>query len=124
MAKILIVDDAKFALAMLSKIVSESGHEIITASNGREGLARTVKDRPDVILTDLLMPEMDGLEFIAALRDEGIEVPVVVITANIQETVRQRCVEAGVVAFINKPPKRDAILQAVAAAFSARAPAE
>ncbi len=124
MAKVLIVDDSKFALVMLSRMVSEPGHEVITASNGREGIARTVEDRPEVILTDLLMPEMDGLEFIAALRDKGIKIPVVVITANIQETVRQKCVEAGVAAFINKPPKGEVVLQAIAAALSAGGPAE
>ncbi|MBC8555476.1 MAG: response regulator, partial [Candidatus Brocadiales bacterium] len=60
MAKILIIDDAKFTRTMLKKMITEFGHETIEAGNGREGLEKITSEDPDLVLTDILMPEMEG----------------------------------------------------------------
>ncbi|MEQ8959740.1 MAG: response regulator [Coleofasciculus sp. C2-GNP5-27] len=105
MALILIVDDAAFTRRMIRKTLVADGHGTLEATNGQEGLDMAIAHQPDCILTDMLMPVMDGFQLLAALRDRQINTPVIVITADIQENVRQRCRELGGSGFINKPPK-------------------
>ncbi len=91
MAKVLLVDDSMFTRSMLRKIIKGIGLEVIEASNGREGLDRIINEKPDLVVTDLLMPEMDGIELLSTVKDKSIKVPVVVMSANVQDTVRQQC---------------------------------
>ena len=113
MSKILIVDDAGFARFMIGKIIKETGHEIIEAENGRIGLEKIESERPDLVITDLLMPEVDGVMLLAELKKKKNAVPVVVMSSNIQETMRQKCHELGAAGFINKPPQKDVLLKLV-----------
>ncbi len=107
MVKVLIVDDSMFSRSMIKKIVKEIGHEAIEAANGQEGLKRIIEEKPDIVLTDLLMPEMDGMELLSVVKEKNLGVPVIVLTANIQDTVRQQCLEFGAIEFINKPPDKE-----------------
>ena len=110
MAKILLVDDSKFSRYMLAKILISGAHEVIEAVNGEDGLAKAQTDTPDLIITDLLMPGLDGIGLVNRLKECGIGTPVVVVTANIQDTMHQRCMELGVKGFVNKPVKPDELL--------------
>ena len=110
MAKILIVDDAMFALNMVSRMIKQAGHQVITAKDGEEGLARIAAERPDVVITDLLMPNLDGLSFLSAIREDDQSLPVVILSANIQDSMRQKCLEAGATEFMHKPPKQEALI--------------
>lgn len=113
MKSVLIVDDAAFARRMIRKILQADGYEIFEASNGQEGLDM-VRDRiPDCVLTDILMPDIDGFAFLQALQTEGIKVPTIIISADIQDTSRNRGLELGATGFINKPFKEDEVRQAV-----------
>src|SRR5205823_2990579 len=78
----LVIDDDPAARELLTRHLTAQGWEVLTASNGREGLERLKQRRPAVILLDLLMPEMDGFAFVEALRREEpwSGIPVVVIT--------------------------------------------
>ena len=107
MSLILIIDDSSFTRKALARMVEGEGHETVGASNGREGLEMAVTRSPDCILVDLIMPEMGGLEVLEALRDQGSKIPRVVVTADIQESVRKECIERGALAVLNKPPKKD-----------------
>jgi CheY-like chemotaxis protein len=113
MAKILIVDDAKFTRTMLKKMVVEFGHETIEAGNGREGLEKITSEEPDLVLTDILMPEMEGTELLELLRETNMDVNVIVISANIQDTVKDRCMNLGVSEFFGKPPDKEKLKQAI-----------
>jgi CheY-like chemotaxis protein len=113
MALILIVDDAAFTRRMLRKALVAGGHEILEATNGQECLDMVGTNTPDCILIDLLMPVMDGFAVLEALRDRKLTIPVIVISADIQENVRQRCLELGAAGFINKPPKEEQLRQTV-----------
>lgn len=103
MALILIVDDSSTTRKAILQIVKADGHEALTATNGREALEIIAATPPDCILLDLIMPEIDGLEVLKALRERRSKIPVIVLTADIQEIVRQECLELGATEFINKP---------------------
>jgi len=107
MAKILIIDDAKFTRTMLKKMIAEFGHETIEAVNGRDGLEKITSENPDLVLTDILMPEMEGTELLGLLRETNMDVNVIVVSANIQDTVRDQCMNLGVTEFFGKPPDKE-----------------
>ncbi len=113
MAKVLVIDDAKFMRTVIKKIVHELGHETIEAANGREGLERINAERPDVVLTDIIMPEMDGTELIAFLREVHLEENIIVISANIQHAIKEQCRDLGVSRFFNKPPDKTKLGEAI-----------
>ncbi len=107
MAKVLIVDDSMFSRSMIKKVVKKVGHESIEAGNGREGLEKIIDEKPDIVFTDLLMPEMDGIGLLESLKEKNLGIPVVVVSANVQDTVRQQCLELGATEFFNKPPDKE-----------------
>lgn len=83
MAKLLVVDDDRDVIDLLSYLLERHGHQIIEASNGREGLETASREHPDLIVLDIMMPEMDGL----AMNDHLLEnpstkdIPVIILTA-------------------------------------------
>lgn len=113
MAKILIVDDSSFARMRISHMLQEGGHNTVEAADGREGVAMAQQERPDCILTDLLMPEMDGISLLLALRELGSTLPIIVLTADIQESKRKQCQELGAAGFLPKPPQNKVLLSLV-----------
>jgi CheY-like chemotaxis protein len=117
-ALILVVEDAWLSRRMMSKVLENDGHTILQATNGREGLEMVSTHNPECIFLDLLMPEVDGLDVLKTLQDEGSKIPIVVITADIQQSTRQQCLELGAIAVINKPSQPPEILQALKTALS------
>lgn len=113
MALILIVDDSSFQRRVIRSLLHEAGHETEEAENGRTGLEKAAARQPDIILTDLLMPELGGLELLEALSEQDVAVPVIIITANIQKSVRRRCLELGAAAVVNKPVRQQELLPAI-----------
>ncbi len=113
MALILIVDDSSFQRRAIRSLVRQASHETEEAENGRAGLEKAAASKPDCILTDLLMPELGGLELLETLREQGAAIPVIIITANIQESVRRRCLELGAAAVVNKPVSQEELLPAI-----------
>ena len=83
MAKILIIDDDLDGCQPLAKFLGQAGHKVSCLRNGREALASVLAQTPDVILLDLLMPEMDGPTFLEVVRSylRLVSLPVVVLTA-------------------------------------------
>jgi DNA-binding response OmpR family regulator len=83
MAKVLIVDDDPSIVELLQFLVSKQGHEVLTATNGKLGLAKAQAEKPDLIILDVMMPEMDGFGVSAALfKDpEMRNTPILVLTA-------------------------------------------
>ncbi len=102
--KLLIVEDNDDAREMLATLLSMEGYDVITAEDGREGLDRAVVEQPDLIVTDINMPEMNGVEMIKELRShESFNcVPIVVMTAY-SERVAGMAIEAGADKAMFKP---------------------
>jgi two-component system alkaline phosphatase synthesis response regulator PhoP len=82
---ILVVDDAESLRTMVKSYLTQEGYRVVTAANGREALFVARQERPDLILLDLMMPEMGGFEFITAHNRDG-DAPVIILTAKIEES--------------------------------------
>lgn len=113
MAKILVVDDSLFARLNICNILKTAGHTTFEAGNGIEGLQKAAEHHPDCIVSDLLMPELDGVGFLTALQEKQNKIPVLVLTADIQEAKRLQCLRLGAAGFINKPPQKAEIIALV-----------
>ena len=103
MQTVLIVDDEEAALETMSDALSNQGYEIITTSSGKEALT-IMQDRPvDVVLTDLKMPDVDGMEILRIAKDMDPQAQVIMITGygSIEKAVR--AMRAGAADFIEKP---------------------
>jgi CheY-like chemotaxis protein len=113
MARVLVIDDSLYMRAKIQKALQEDGYGLIEADSGIKGLQMVLSHAPDCILLDLIMPDMDGLKVLKALRDQGSRIPVIVLTADIQESVRRECLDLGARAFITKPPKDEDLRRTV-----------
>ena len=120
MASVLIIDDSSFQRRMIRSILKQAGHRTAEAGDGAAGLEALGRELPDLVLCDLLMDGVGGLEFLAAVRDRELAVPVIIITADIQDSVHEQCRELGARAIVAKPPKRDQLLEAVAGVLARR----
>jgi DNA-binding response OmpR family regulator len=80
MSKILIIDDEVHILLMLKKMLERAGYEVDIASNGTEGLDLFRKDLPDLVITDIIMPEKEGLETIREMRKENAELKILAMS--------------------------------------------
>ena len=80
MARILIIDDVDLVRFTLRQILEKAGHEVLDAANGREGISLQQASPADVIITDIIMPEMEGVETIIQLRREYPQVPIIAIS--------------------------------------------
>jgi len=92
---ILIVDDHPANRLLITRQLSLMGHRVTEAIDGQEGLAHWKNEQPDVIITDCSMPVMDGVEMSQHIREMSGDVVIIGITANAQESERQRCIAAG-----------------------------
>lgn len=113
MATILIVDDSAYMRGMVRGILKMDGYKVVEAEDGAKGLQSAKAEEPDCIVLDLIMPGIDGLKILSVLHENVPKVPVIVLTADIQESVRRQCLGLGAVAFINKPPKESELRSAV-----------
>ncbi|HOX22001.1 MAG TPA: response regulator transcription factor [Elusimicrobiales bacterium] len=100
---ILIVDDDRKIRELLKGYFVKENFTVLTAMDGREALATIKKDKPDIVLLDLMLPVMDGFEVLKQARKEGCEVPVIMITARDEESDKLVGLEIGADDYIAKP---------------------
>ncbi len=103
--KILLVDDSSTVLLMEKMILSKSPYDLVTASDGQEGLDKAVAERPDLILLDVVMPRMDGFEVCRRIRqrDEMRGVPVIMVTTRGELKSVETGYQSGCTDYITKP---------------------
>ena len=117
MKKILVVDDEKIML-MLARRMLSSKYEIVTAKSGAEAIEVFEKEHPDLILSDLLMPEMDGYELQRILQEKSSEpVPIIFMTADDSAESESKGFEVGAADYIHKPLKAEVLLRRVGNIF-------
>ena len=124
MSRVLITDDSLLQRRTLSAIVTDAGYEVDTACNGQEALEKIQAHPPDCLLLDMLMPIMDGVQLLEQLEFQGVTLPVIVLSADVQEWLKNRCLELGATSFLNKPVKQDQVRQALENIFSTSVPKE
>ncbi|HZG84259.1 response regulator [Paenibacillus sp.] len=103
--KILIVEDSMFVQNMTRRVVTDHypDVEVIVASNGETGYRLYEEHRPDLILTDLLMPGLSGQELLQKIRETDADTKVIVISADVQKATRDEIEQLGIQGFVNKP---------------------
>ncbi len=117
MAKILIVDDAEFLRVRISKMLVSNGHEVMEAENGAVAVSTYKAHRPDAVLMDVTMPEMDGLAALKAIRSGDPNARVVMLTALGQESVVLEAIKSGAKDFVVKPFEPARVLAAITKAL-------
>ena len=102
MSKILIIDDERDLVALLAKKLRTNGHEVFTAYDGRAGAELAQRELPDLILLDIMMPEMDGFDVCRAIRDEVL-CPILFLSARQAESDKIQGLTLGGDDYITKP---------------------
>lgn len=117
--KILVIEDNRDSRDILSKLLRMSGYDVISASDGETGFAAAMTSQPDLIITDVNMPKMDGIEFVRKIRADGslARTPVMVVTA-FGSSVAREALEAGADASAEKPFDFDKFLSQVESLIS------
>ena len=112
MSKVLAVDDSKPLLAMLTRCLEKGGHDVISAVDGVEALSQLRAHQPDLVITDLNMPNMNGLEFIEEARKDpaGSALPILLLTTETAPALKERAREVRATGWLTKPFDPDQIL--------------
>jgi twitching motility two-component system response regulator PilH len=115
MTTILVVDDTPSEMKLISYYLQESGYSVISAVSAKEALAKVIEQKPDVIITDVVMPGMSGFELCRSLKKHPItgQVPIIICTSKNQEIDRLWATRQGADAYIAKPFTREELLQVV-----------
>ena len=115
MARILIVDDSPSQLLGLKRIVEKLGHESLTAEDGAAGVEAAKRERPDLILMDVVMPNLNGFQAtrIISKDPDTAHIPVVLVTTKDQETDRVWGMRQGAKAYVTMPIKEDELVATI-----------
>ncbi|CAN5449283.1 N/A [soil metagenome] len=117
MAKIMVVDDSGLSRRVSRKILEDAGHSVVDAQDGMTALENYFLDRPDVVLLDVTMKGMNGIEVLGRLRELDHDARVIIVTADVQSSTRAMTTDGGACGFVTKPIVSDRILNAVDAAL-------
>jgi len=113
MSRILVVDDAAFIRMRCSKLLSENGYEVVEAADGHEALQRYKERKPDGVLLDITMPEMDGIATLQEIMKIDPAARVVMVTTTSQRSTVVSAMKAGAKDFVVKPFDTDMVLDTV-----------
>ncbi len=115
MAKVLIVDDSPSQLLVLKRIVEGLGHSVVTAEDGNQGVAMAKQHLPDLILMDVVMPNLNGFQATRTIAREKTtsHIPVILVTTKDQETDRVWGLRQGAKGYITKPVNESQLIKAI-----------
>jgi two-component system chemotaxis response regulator CheY len=122
MATIMIVDDSNYTRRTHRRIVESDGHTVHEAATGMAALEGYFVHRPDLVLLDLTMEDMSGLEVLQKLRTLDAGARVIVVSADVQRSTTQLVAESGALRFLGKPVSADGLLDAVRDALAQETP--
>ncbi len=119
MTRILVVEDEQANLATIRDLLNFEGYEVLEARSGRDGVEVATANKPDIILLDMRMPEMDGYEVARQLKagPETKEIPIIALTGNAMDEQRREAMDAGCDDFIAKPVDFDNLLDRITVAL-------
>ena len=115
MAKILLVEDDAIQIELIKKHLEPQGHIVVNAKNGMEGIKLAREGKPDLILMDMIMPGMHGLEATIKLKEDPVtmEIPILALTIMSSPKFVQECYRAGIIGYIKKPYDPKILLESV-----------
>lgn len=115
MTTILVVEDTPSEMKLISYYLQESGYSVISAVSAKEALTKVIEQKPDVIITDVVMPGMSGFELCRSLKKhpKTEQVPIIICTSKNQEIDRLWAMRQGADAYLTKPFTREELLQVV-----------
>lgn len=113
LGRILLVEDNPINRAILTKILSNAGHTVLTAATGAEALELFADATFDLALLDLQLPDFDGITIATQVRAKGVEIPLFALTAHGEESYRTRALEAGMTGFLVKPTPSSELLHVI-----------
>ena len=105
MSKVLVVDDSPTEIHQFREMLEQMGHQVIVAENGRDGVAMAAREQPDVVLMDIVMPDMNGFQATRAI-SRGADtkhIPVIIVSSKNQETDKVWGQRQGAKGYITKP---------------------
>jgi two-component system, chemotaxis family, chemotaxis protein CheY len=120
--KVLLVDDSGLARRSTRRILEEAGYQVVEAEDGLSALERFVVDKPDIVLLDLVMKGMYGLDVLEKLRELDPVARVIVLSADVQTSSRDLVQAAGASGFINKPAAPGQVVQMIERVLKGAAP--
>ena len=112
-ATILVADDDESLLKGLEINLKREGYQVITAGNGTKAVSLAERHRPHLVILDILMPEMDGIEACRAIRDREGGIPILMLSARAESEDRQAAADAGASLYLTKPFKLSQLLTTV-----------
>ena len=117
MARILVVDDSATLLAGTRKILESAGHEVLAAENGELGVAKSISDKPDLIVMDVVMPGISGFQATRQITNnpETKDIPIIMLTTKDQETDKVWATRQGAKDYVIKPPEKKELLAKISA---------
>lgn len=113
MGKVLVVDDAAFQRMRMTKLLQDNGHDVVEAGNGQEAVVRFGEEKPSLVLMDITMPIMDGIEATAAIKEQDPDANIVMVSALGQQSMVMAAVKAGARDFIVKPYQPQQVMDLV-----------
>lgn len=113
MAKVLVVDDSTYTRRVHSRILEQGGHTVLQQATGMGAIEAYSLDRPDVVVLDLSMEDLGGIEVVKTLRQLDPDARVIVVSADVQRTTEQMVMDAGASRFIGKPASEPVLLAAI-----------
>lgn len=124
--KILIIEDDPVSRKMTELILNKEGYDVIISANGLEGLRKARTESPDLLITDVMLPGLDGFEICYRLREDTVtaKLPILMLSAKGQESDRDSASKVGANAFLSKPVDRPVLLSKVAELLKSSTPEE
>ena len=117
MARILVVDDSPTLLSGTTKILEAAGHEVVSAISGEEGVVKSISDKPDLIVMDVVMPGISGFQATRQIttNPETQHIPIIMLTTKDQETDKVWAKRQGAKDYVVKPPEKNDLLAKIEA---------
>lgn len=118
MKRVLVVEDNENNMKLITFILEKAGYRTIKAENGQRGIELALKERPDFILLDIQLPDMDGVEVLKEIRKSEIngEIPIIAVTSYAMSGDRDRLLQAGCTGYIEKPIDPETIIAQIRSA--------